>query len=90
MRGVWGNCLKNFGEFIITQYEMLNMLSALRVWGHMWQHKKITFKIDNLAVIAACNAGHTRCKHLAAIIQNIWLVTATWDIEIKSHIFQAS
>ena len=96
MGEVWGNkvytssipdCLKNSGEFSITQYEMLNMLLALRVWGHMWQHKKIMFKIDNLAVVTVCNTGYTRCKHLAAIIRNIWLVTATWDIEIKvTHI----
>ena len=62
---------------------MLKILLALRVWGHMWQHKKIMFKIDNLAVVTVYNTGYTRCKHLAAIIRNIWLVTATWGTEIN-------
>ena len=42
---------KNSGEFSITQYEMLNMLVALRVWGHHF---------------TVCNTGYTRCKHLVS------------------------
>ena len=80
MGGVWSNqvytCsipngLKHYVEFSIRHFKMLNMLLVLILWGHRWQHKKIIFKVDNLAVVTVCNIGYTRCKHLAAIIRNI-------------------
>ena len=92
MGGVWGNKvyttpipeeLQLNSEFNITQYEMMNILVALRVWGHLWRHHRVVFKVDNLAVVMVCNKGYTKCKHLGAMIRNIWLVAAIFDIEIS-------
>ena len=89
--GVWGNrvyassipdILRSHPEMSITQYEMLNILVALRVWGHMWRHQHVVFNVDNAAVVTICNKGYTKCNHLGAMIRNIWLVTAIWDIEL--------
>ena len=51
-------------EFSITHYKLINILVALRVWGQVWQHKRVVFKVDNLAVVTICNCGYTRCKDL--------------------------
>ena len=64
------------------QYEMLNILVALRVWDHLRHHHRVVFKVDNLAVVTVCNKGYTKCKHLGAIIQNNWLIAAIFDTEI--------
>ena len=92
MGGVWGNrvyttpipdALQTQHELSITQYEMLNILIALRVWGHMWRHQRVVFKVDNLAVVTVCGRGYTKCRHLGAMTRNIWLLTAMWDIELE-------
>ena len=48
----------------------------------MWHHKRVVFNVDNAAVVTICNKGYTKCNHLGAMIRNIWLVTAIWDIEL--------
>ena len=55
-------------EFSTTQYEMRNILVALRVWGHLWHHHCVVSKGDNLAVVNVCNKGYTKFKHLGAMI----------------------
>ena len=85
----WRNCANspanfiNDNEFSITHYELINLLVALKVWSQAWQHKRVVFKVDNLAVVTICNSEYIRCKHLATMVRNIWLETAKYDIEMK-------
>ena len=91
LEGIWGNrvyassipdILRLQPEMSITQYEMLNILVALHVWGHMWHHQRFIFNVDNAAVVTICIKGYTKGNHLGAMIRNIWLVTAIWNIEL--------
>ena len=46
-------------------------------------HQRVIFSVDNLAVVMVCNKGYTKRKHLGAMIRNIWLLTAMWDIDLQ-------
>ena len=61
---------------------MLNIVLALRTWGSYWKHHKINFFCDNLAVVQVVKSSKTKDKFLAAYIRNIWLISASDDIEI--------
>ena len=66
---------------------MINIVVALKTWGHLWCNKKVLLKTDNMAVVHICNKGSTRDKNVAAYVRNIWLWTSKYDIElIVSHI----
>ena len=90
--GAWENfvyiakcsCFINDNEFSIPHYELINVLVALRVWT--WQHKRVVFKVDNLAIVTIYNCGYTRCRHLTTMVRNIWLETAKYDLEMVKHI----
>ena len=48
------------GDYQIVHLEMLNILVALRVWGHKWICKKIVVHCDSQAVVIIINSGKTR------------------------------
>ena len=62
---------------------MFNILQALRVWGNQWQHSIVRFHCDNLAMVQGVKTCKTKDPFLAACIHNIWMITATFDIEIQ-------
>ena len=66
----------------IVHLEMLNIVLALRTWGSYWQHQKIKIFCDSLAVVQVVKSSKTKDKFLAACICNIWLISASKDIEI--------
>ena len=70
------------GGYNIVHLEMLNILVALRVWGHKWVNKKIVVHCDNQAVVIVLKSGKTRDPLLAAITRNIAMLTASCDINL--------
>ena len=71
----------------IIHLELLNIVIALRTWGHLWRHSVIKNFCDNLGVVQVVETGKTRDTFLGLCIRNIWLITATWDIQLQiSHI----
>ena len=66
----------------ITHLEMINVLIALRVWAPHWAQSMVSFSCDNLAVVQVVTSGKTKDSFLNACLRNIWLVTATYDIEL--------
>ena len=48
----------------------------------MWHHQQVILNVDNTAAVTMCNKGCTKCKHLGAMICNIWMVTEMWDIKL--------
>ena len=72
-------------NFILTiiHLEMLNVVIALRTWAKYWQHTKVIFFCDNLAVVHVVKTNRTRGKFLALCLRNIWLLAALHDVEIE-------
>ena len=67
----------------IVHLEMMNVVIALRVWGSQWRHKAIEIKCDNLGVVQVVKTGKTMDPFLALCIRNIWLLTASYDIDFN-------
>ena len=61
----------------IAYLEMINILVAIRLWGHNWANKKVLIKCDNQAVVSILKSGRTRDSTLATITRNI-LLEASW------------
>ena len=65
---------QNFMNYNITQLETLNIMVALKVWGH-WQNKHIKIKCDNLAVVQILQEGKAKDPLLATFARNMWMFT---------------
>ena len=88
--GIWDNKvyaapIPKFENFCptITPLEMINVLIALRLWAKLWAHSMVTVHCDNLAVVQVINSGKTRDKFLGVCIRNLWLITASHDIQLN-------
>ena len=66
---------------------MVNIIIAVKLWGHQWKNKKVSIKTNNMAVVQVCTNGYTRDMTLATYVRNLWLITAKYDIElVVTHI----
>ena len=89
MGGRWGNkvyhlpIVNQFKNLAITQLEMVNILVAVKLFARDWQKRKICVKCDNLAVVQVLSKGKTKDPFLGACARNIWLIAATYDIDLS-------
>ena len=74
----------------IVHLEMLNLVIALRVWAKNWSHSVVKFYCDNMAVVQVARTGQTRDHMLALCLRNIWLITASFDIDLQIEHIQGS
>ena len=58
------------------------MLNILAAWHKFWAHLKVQIFCDNLAVVLVTASGKTKDPYLAACLRNLWLITATCDIDL--------
>ena len=70
-------------ELNITHLEMLNLIIALKVWGHFWQNSSIIIYCDNMSVVQVVETSKTRDPLLALCIHNIWFLRACYDIDLE-------
>ena len=64
-------------------WEIINVLIALRLWGKHWVHSSIDIFCDSLAVVQVVTTGKTKDAILGACIRNIWLLSAVLDIDLR-------
>ena len=66
---------------------MLNIVVALKVCGPMWRDARIEIHCNTLAVVQVLTSGGSRDSILSTCAQNIWLLSAFYNITIQfSHI----
>ena len=84
---VYATPIHNCGglDLKIIHLEMLNIVIALRAWGNRWCHSAVDIYCDNLGVVQVVETGRTRDQFLALCVRNIWLLTASLDIQL--HIY---
>ena len=88
--GVWGSRVYSvaipftlIGDLAITQYELYNILVAVKLWAPHWKDKVVLIRCDNESAVMVCNTGRTRDAFLAACLRNLWLVAATANIDLR-------
>ena len=67
----------------IGHLEMLNIVVALRLWASEWAHSAVKFFCDNWAAVQVVKTGKTKDAFLGACSRNIWLLIATYDIDLQ-------
>ena len=76
-----------FMQYSIVHLEILNLIVALKLWGHLWRDKVIQIKCDNMAVVEVIRTGRARDQILATCARNIWLLTSMFNIQlVVNHI----
>ena len=73
---------RNFHKYNIVQLEILNIVVAFKVWGHLWKDKRVSIYGDNHVVVDAMNSGRARDPSLATCVRNIWLLAAMYNITL--------
>ena len=55
---------------------------ALSLWKHRLSGKAVVIHCDNMAVVCSLNSGRSWDPFVGTVARNIWLVTATYDIDL--------
>ena len=61
---------------------MINVFIALSLWKHRLSGKAVVIHCANMTVVCSLNSGHSWDPFLGTVATNIWLVTATHDIDL--------
>jgi hypothetical protein len=66
----------------IAYREALNVLVALRTWANEFSHKTVRLWCNNAAAVSILQTSQGSDKILQAIARNIWLLSASFDINL--------
>ena len=69
-------------QHMIAHLEMLNVVVALKVWCKQWRGCRVRFDCDNMVVCLALQSGRSRDTYLQHCVREVFLYTATNDIEL--------
>ena len=69
-------------ELNIAYLECLNTLFAVRLWIPFWRGKRVMLYCDNAATICAIHSGKPRDPLLQAIVCELWMMCATYDVDL--------
>ena len=78
---------RGYNNYNIAHLEILNVVVALKIWGHVWANKSIQIMCDNMAVVEVLTCGSTKDFIMATCARNVWLLAAMFNVNIiVSHI----
>jgi hypothetical protein len=60
-------------------------LVTLRVWAKFIRGKSVAIWCDNAVSVSVCTTARGRDPVLNAIVRNIWLLQAQYDVEIQYY-----
>ena len=67
----------------ISALELLVIVVACRLWGHLWPRSKLVVRCDNEAACHAVNNGRSCCPFMQAALRNLWLVEAQHSFTLR-------
>ena len=66
----------------IHHWEVLAILVAARLWGHLWQNLRILLHCDNAAVVSLLNSGRVQDPILASCLCELWFLAASLEFQL--------
>ena len=67
--------------------EMIPIVMAAALWGHLWKEKSVRFWSDNLAVVALINSGSSRENTLMHLMCCLTFIMAKYNFVVSgAHI----
>ena len=67
----------------IVHLEMVNVFIALNLWKSDLKGRNVIIYCDNMAVVSTLTSGRSWDEFLGTIARNVWLITASYDIELS-------
>ena len=71
--------------------ELLTIVVALKLWGHLWRGLRLTVRCDNEVAVTALNSGLTalnsgRCRNafINSCLREVCFLAATHEFEIRA------
>ena len=87
--GVWGSQVYStlvpidvIGEMSITQYELYNILLAIRLWAFDLTNKVVCVHCDNESAVTVANTGKTRGPFLDLCIRHLAMLCVRFNIDV--------
>jgi hypothetical protein len=69
----------------ICHLEALNCVLALKLWSSQLAGKKVSLHCDSATAVAVLQAGKGRDPFIQQCAREVWLLTATHDIDLSVH-----
>jgi len=79
-----------FPDFIVSQelyinsLELLTIVVALKLWGHLWSGLRLTVCCDNEAAVTVLNSGRCKKTFLNTCLREIWYLSAVHEFELRA------
>ena len=70
-------------EHSIAHLEMLNVVVAVRVWGHKWRGHRVDIRSDNMNTCLAVDSGRTKDPFLQECVRELWVLGVKYDLELN-------
>ena len=61
---------------------MVNVFIALNLWKSELKGRNVIIYCNNMAVVSTLTSGSSWDEFLGTIARNVWLITASYDIEL--------
>ena len=68
----------------IAAKEMVPIVVAAAIWGHHWSGKKVLFRSDNSATVAAVQSGSARDPSLRHLLRCLFFIAATRQFDYSA------
>ncbi len=71
----------------ITIKELIPVVLAAAMWGHLWEGKSVRFRCDNVAVVAILRSGTSKDELIMHVMRCLAFITARFNFVVSaSHI----
>ncbi len=67
----------------ISALELLCIVVACRLWGHMFSRRRLVVRCDNEAVCMAVNHNRSRDSFLQAALRELWFIEASCNFTLR-------
>ena len=68
----------------IHHREVLAILMAARLWGHLWRNLRILVHYDNAAVVSSLNSGRVQDPILASCLRELWFLAGSLEFQLQA------
>ena len=78
----WESC-PSFASASIAPKELLPIIMAVAMWGHLWPGAEVLCHCDNMSVVAAINGGYCRDLAMAHMFRCLFFLEAKYDLTLS-------
>jgi hypothetical protein len=68
----------------LTVLELIPGLFALFIWAHLFENKKLTFRIDNIALVAITNKITLKSKLVMKLMRPVVFLSMKHNIQFRA------